>query len=94
MAEIENIGDTKALRKELATCEEPMLIGNMIMTHGALNAVRHLIRYGASQTRAVNMEEQLEENIGVIEQVAAERGISLEIKHLFGPKPYSPGPPP
>lgn len=73
-------------RAEIAQQDEPGVIANLILSNGGLHVLRFLREQGVTPEHVERMIEQIETNIGVIEQVAAERGISLEIVHTYFPK--------
>jgi hypothetical protein len=77
-------------RRQIAELDEGGLQGNLLMQHGALNAIRFLLSNGSGGDAARKMEDDIEAGIGVIEQVCAERGFSLDIVHAaFGLKSKS-----
>ncbi len=86
MAEICLINEDE-FRRELIKMEESVLVAQAIMQHGSLHALRYLQRKGVTAENCDKMIEQLERNCGVVDQVAAERGIDLPITHEEPPCP-------
>lgn len=85
MADIQVV-DPDAFRREIAECDEVGLLANLILSHGGLHALRFLLRHGPTPEHIAAMTNQIEDNVGIIEQIAAERGISLEFIHQFTSK--------
>lgn len=87
MPDIYNCQDLDHFRRETERMPEPWLLANVIMHHGALNALMTLRECGCSAEALDSMINSVERIVGVVEQVAAERGIDLPFEHHIGTLP-------
>lgn len=78
MASIETVTPDE-LRRLLSKASEAELVAQMITQNGALHALNYLQRSGVTAENVAKLIEDIEDNIGVINQMAAERGLELPI---------------
>lgn len=69
-------------RRQLLAMDEATTIAQIVMHHGQLHALNYLLKHGVTEANVHAMIASIEELQGIVEQVAASRGIYLPVQHL------------
>lgn len=78
MASLEII-DEANFRRKCSGMDEPELVSQLLIQQGALHALLFLQRRGVTPQRVADMLDQIERNAGIVSQIAASKGIELNI---------------
>lgn len=69
------------LRRQLRQLDDGAIMANIMIFNGALHALNHLLANGVSAERAERMREDCERSKLIVEQIAAERGMDIQVNH-------------
>lgn len=79
-------GNYPEFLKGLRTMTPEEITGQQLVQAGAIHALKFLLFHGVSEEGVRSMLEDSERNMGLIQEVAGQRGIALEITYEPDPE--------